>query len=108
MKYIPLIIALAALVGCAFSKQINGPNGKPAHSIRCGAARADACLEKAGELCPNGYLLLNSTGSQFLGQFGSGSVNGAWGSTGGGFHGSATSIPLISPNIMLVECKEKQ
>ena len=108
MKYTLIVIALAALLGCATSKKINGPNGQPAHSIRCGAARPDTCLEKAGEVCPDGYLVLNSKGSQFLGQFGSGSVNGAWGTLGGSVHGSSTSIPLISPNIMLVECKEKQ
>ena len=107
MKYIAVLITLAVLGGCATSKQIVGPNGKPAHAIRCGAAAADACLEKAGELCPNGYVVLNSKGSQYLGQIGSGSVNGAWGSTGGNVYGSATSTPLITPNTMLVECKER-
>lgn len=108
MKYLLTIIAVATLGGCATSKQIVGPNGKPAHSIRCGAAVADACLEKAGEVCPYGYVVLNSKGAQYLGQMGSASVNGAWGSSGGGVYGSATSTPLITPNTMLVECKEKQ
>lgn len=107
MKYVAAILVIVALGGCATSKQIIGPNGKLAHSIRCGAAVADACLEKAGEVCPNGYIVLNSKGAQYLGQIGSGSVNGAWGSAGGSMYGSATSTPLITPNTMLVECKEK-
>jgi hypothetical protein len=108
MKYLLLIAAAIALGGCATSKQIVGPNGKPAHSIRCGAAAADACLEKAGEVCPNGYVVLNTRVAQYLGQMGSSSINGACGSSGGGVYGSATSIPLLTPNTMLIECKEKQ
>lgn len=108
MKYIAALIVVATLSGCATSRQINGPNGKPAHSIRCGAAMADSCLEKAGEVCPSGYVVLNSKGSQYLGQVGSGSLNGAWGNTGGAVYGSAMSTPLITPNTMLVECREPQ
>lgn len=105
MKYLPVLIAIVALAGCATSKQIMGPNGKVAHSIRCGAGAADACLEKAGDVCPSGYVVLNSTGSQYLGQYGSGSAFGAWNSSGGSMTGSTSSIPLITPNTMLIECK---
>jgi hypothetical protein len=93
-----LACSLVALItGCATSKQIVGPNGVAAHSIRCGAAVADACYEKAGEVCPNGYTVLNSQGSRYLGQIGTASVSGSY--------GSATSTPLITPNTLLVECK---
>lgn len=54
-------------------------------------------MEKAGELCPNGYTVLNSQGARYLGQIGNASVSGA--------HGSATSTPVVTPNTMLVECK---
>lgn len=103
-----LMIIIAAVSGCATSRQIIGPNGKPAHSIRCGAAAADACLEKAGEVCPGGYAVLNSNGSQYLGQYGTGSLNGAWNRNGGSVFGSSTSMPLITPNTMLVECKDQK
>lgn len=105
MKVIFGLLGIVLLAGCATSKQIVGPNGTPAHAIRCGAAVADACLEKAGEVCPKGYIVLNSRGSQYLGQYGTGSVGGSWNPAGGSFSGSATSMPLISPNSMLVECK---
>jgi hypothetical protein len=51
----------ALLSGCATSREIVGPNGNPAHAISCGAAVADKCLEKAGELCPHGYRALRIT-----------------------------------------------
>jgi hypothetical protein len=90
-------LLLAVLTACATAKQIVGPSGTPAYSIRCGAAVADACYEKAGEVCPNGYTVLNSQGSRYLGQIGSASVAGSY--------GSATSTPIITPNTLLVECK---
>lgn len=105
MKSLFLLATAAILCGCATSRQIIGPNGTAAHSIRCGAAVADACLEKAGQLCPNGYIVLNSQGSQYLGQFGTGSVGGSWNQSGGSVSGSASSVPLVTPNTLLVECK---
>lgn len=105
MKSLLLLGTAAILWGCATSRQIIGPNGTPAHSIRCGAAVADACLEKAGELCPNGYVVLNSQGSQYLGQMGTGYVGGSWNRSGGSVSGSSSSVPLVTPNTLLVECK---
>lgn len=105
MKSLLLLTTVVILSGCTTSRQIIGPNGTPAHSIRCGAAVADACLEKAGELCPNGYVVLSSQGSQYLGQMGTGSVGGAWNRSGGSVSGSASSVPLLTPNTLLVECK---
>lgn len=105
MKSLFLLAAAAILCGCATSRQITGPNGTPAHSIRCGAAVADACLEKAGQLCPNGYVALNSQGSQYLGQLGTGSVGGSWNRSGGSVSGYTSSVPMVTPNTLLVECK---
>jgi hypothetical protein len=101
MKIVFAIISIAVLSGCATSKQIIGPNGTPAYAIRCGAAVPDACIEKAGEVCPSGYVVLNTRGSQYLGQYGYGSVSGA----SNGMYGSATSMPIVTPNTLLVECK---
>ena len=101
-----LLVAIAAILGgCATSRQIVGPNGTPAHAIRCGAAVADACLEKAGELCPNGYVVVNSQGSRYLGQLGTGSVGGSWNRSGGNVSGYSSSVPMVTPNSLLVECK---
>lgn len=106
MKNLYLILFLSALLsGCATDTIINGPDGTPVHSIRCGAAVPDKCLEKAGEVCPNGYVVLSTTGSKYLGQFGTGSASGSWNQMGGGASGSTMSTPLITPNSMLVECK---
>lgn len=97
MRVITALFLAAILAACATSKQIVGPNGTPAHSIKCGAGAVDSCYEKAGEVCPNGYTILDSQGSRYLGQIGSASVSGAY--------GSATSTPIISPNTLLIECK---
>ena len=52
------------LAGCATSKPIQGPNGKPAYLVKCGGAVIDACYKKAAEVCPDGYTLLEKTGGQ--------------------------------------------
>lgn len=91
----------ALLTACATSTQIIGPNGTPLHAIRCGAAAPDVCLAKAGELCPNGYVVVSSQGSRYLGQLTTGGVFGS----GGNISGSATSVPMLSPNSLVVECK---
>jgi hypothetical protein len=97
MKVIVVCLLAVILAACATSKQIVGPNGTPAYSIRCGAAAVNSCYEKAGEVCPNGYAVLNNEGVRYLGQIGNASVSGAY--------GSATSTPIITPNTLLVECK---
>lgn len=97
MKIILVGLLAVMLAACATSKPIVGPNGTPAYSIICGAAVINACYEKAGEVCPNGYVILNTDGSRYLGQIGNASVSGAY--------GSATSIPMVTPNNLLVECR---
>ena len=62
-KQIILIISLF-LSACASIEphQFVGPNGGVAYSMKCsGAGRTlDACYQKAGELCPKGYSIVNS------------------------------------------------
>lgn len=54
-------------MGCAATDRVvNGPNGVPAHVLRCGAHEA-GCYQRAGEVCPKGYTLLsNQTGSAIV------------------------------------------
>lgn len=61
-----LLIAAAALAGCATSRTIVGQDGKPLHKISCdgSALSMDACYEKAGELCGSaGYDIVNQKGT---------------------------------------------
>lgn len=56
------------LSGCASIDPVpfNGPNGKKAYSMRCsGMGRSlEACYQKAGEICPSGYSIVDrSTGT---------------------------------------------
>lgn len=54
-----LLIFFVALVGCANSKLVKGPNGEEAYLVKCGKAVQEKCTEKAAELCPKGYNLLD-------------------------------------------------
>ena len=63
MKKAVSILVAVFLTSCAAiePKQFVGPNGKTAYSMRCsGMGRTlDACYQKAGELCPNGYTIID-------------------------------------------------
>lgn len=68
MSRIAIAVACAAIAGCASidPKPFTGPDGKPAYSMRCsGMGRTlDACYQKAGEVCPSGYNIIDrSTGT---------------------------------------------
>jgi hypothetical protein len=60
-----LILGVLALAACAGiePKPFIGPNGKTAYSMHCsGMGRTlEACYQKAGEICPAGYNIINST-----------------------------------------------
>lgn len=71
---LPLLL-VAALSGCASSTPVMGPSGKTNHSIRCGAALINACYEKAAELCPKGYDVVDRP------------------------------TRMVGPNLMMIECK---
>lgn len=102
------IFIAAALAGCTTAKQIIGPDGTHVYAIDCHPAMPNDCLEKAGEVCPSGYMVLNATGSKSLGQVGSGSGSGQWSQLGGGVSGSTMSVPILTPNSMLIECKTRK
>lgn len=53
------VMIFSLLIGCATSRTIMGPNGKPAQSINCPRS-IENCYEKASEVCPGGYKVLNS------------------------------------------------
>lgn len=63
MKRTTTVLFLLLLSACATitPKQFIGPNGKTAYSMRCsGMGRTlDACYQKAGEVCPNGYTIID-------------------------------------------------
>ena len=53
-----LAIVGTLLLGCAVPvTMITGPDGHPAYSMKCSGLGRDrqACLAKAGEICPHGY-----------------------------------------------------
>jgi len=54
-----LLLLLVVLAGCASAKQVKGPNGEIAYLVQCGNAVKDKCTEKAADLCPNGYNLID-------------------------------------------------
>ncbi len=55
---IPLLLSACAAIE---PQQFVGPDGKTAYSMRCsGMGRTlDACYKKAGEVCPNGYTIVD-------------------------------------------------
>lgn len=63
MYKIGTIFVLAFVVSCASIEpmQFVGPNGKTAYSMRCSGMgkTLDACYKKAGEICPNGYNIID-------------------------------------------------
>jgi hypothetical protein len=60
------LCAALVLAGCATSRTITGPDGRPVHRISCdgSALSMDMCYEKAGDICGTaGYAVLNADGS---------------------------------------------
>jgi len=74
-----LAVAVAALAGCTPVTEIKGPGGQTAHLIECGGlvnSFAD-CYEKANEVCPAGYAVLNASqydGGTIIHQYGASQV----------------------------------
>ena len=54
-----LLMLLVVLAGCASAKQVKGPNGEIAYLVQCGNAVKGKCAEKAADLCPKGYSVLD-------------------------------------------------
>lgn len=64
MKYLFLLF-IVVLAGCASSQQIKGSDGKEAYQVKCGNAVKGKCTEKAAELCPHGYTLLDRNADRY-------------------------------------------
>lgn len=60
MRLLTCALFVVALAGCTRVTQISGPDGRPGYSLNCGANRS-GCLQKAGELCPAGYSILDAS-----------------------------------------------
>ncbi len=63
MKKLSLLIISMLFTSCASINPTTfvGPNGKSAYSMQCsGLGRTiDDCYKKAGEVCPNGYTIVD-------------------------------------------------
>jgi len=63
MNLVALAFAVLLFAGCASIEpsRFIGPNGRAAYSMKCsGLGRTlDACYQKAGELCPQGYRVVD-------------------------------------------------
>lgn len=65
LRSLLIVLVAAGLTSCATiePKRFVGPNGGVAFSMDCsGMGRTlDACFQKAGDLCPSGYNIVNRT-----------------------------------------------
>ena len=59
------LIFLVVLAGCASAKQVKGPNGENAYQVKCGNAVKSKCTAKAVDLCPHGYIVLDSNSDRY-------------------------------------------
>lgn len=61
-KSLVVVTGLLVCWGCASIQPIpvKGPNGRDGYTMKCsGAGRTlEACYQKAGEVCPNGYSIV--------------------------------------------------
>lgn len=92
---IQIIFYSSILLGCAYSRQISGPNGETLYSIDCSgyALNMGSCLEKAGKICGSaGYdILMGGTSNH-----GNAATYGQYG---------FFSSPIISREI-IIQCKK--
>lgn len=61
MKNILSLVSILFIVSCATSKEIVLPSGEKGYTVNCGTYEGNswsACYEKAGEICPSGYDIL--------------------------------------------------
>jgi hypothetical protein len=66
MKKIIILIVTVFISACAVEPvRFNGPNGNAAYSMKCsGMGRSlDECYQKAGEVCPQGYTIIDRSSS---------------------------------------------
>lgn len=87
------VMLLAVLAGCANSQQVKGPDGKDAYLVKCGNAVKEKCTEKATELCPRGYRLLEREANRYDDLTKVGNVG-------------QLEIKMDTTTTLLVQCKE--
>lgn len=86
------VLAGVVLAGCASVKKVKGPNGEDAYQVQCGNAVKNKCIEKAAELCPNGYNLLERNADHYDDQTKVGNVG-------------KLDIKADTTTTMLIQCK---
>ena len=67
MKYLGILATVIIISSCATSQEIVLPSGAKGFTINCGSYEGDswsACYQKAGEMCPTGYDILEKTEEQ--------------------------------------------
>jgi len=66
-KLVFILVSIVVVTSCQSiePQPFRGPNGKPAYSMTCsgGGRTMDGCYKKAGELCPEGYSIVDRTSS---------------------------------------------
>lgn len=65
MRGFLIALGILAVAGCADvpATAVSGPTGETAYSMKCsgmGRTKED-CYRKAGEMCPNGYAIVDSS-----------------------------------------------
>lgn len=84
------LIALTLVTGCALVTEVKGPSGRTNYSIKCGSDMIEKCYQKAAELCPRGYDMVDRMGG---------------GGPGVVTRVGTTYFAAQGPNNMLIECK---
>ena len=80
------------LAGCASAKQVKGPNGEDAYLVKCGNLAKGKCTEKATDICPHGYNVLDRNADRYddLTKVG---------------NAGALEIKADTTTIMMIQCK---
>jgi uncharacterized protein YceK len=60
-----ILTVLVLLAGCASAKQVRGPGGGTAYEVKCGNAAKSKCREKAADVCPRGYSVLDRDADRY-------------------------------------------
>lgn len=87
-----MLLFLVVLAGCASATQLKGPDGGAAYLVKCGSAFKEKCNQKAAEVCPQGYRVLdrNTTPYDDLNKIG---------------NVGKLEIATEGPKTIMVECK---
>jgi hypothetical protein len=96
MRSTAAIVATLCLAGCshASATPVNGPDGQPGwFAISCKKDQGN-CEEKAGEVCPGGYVTADESGREGAVVVANGNSSGSWGYVVPTYHGH-----------MLIKCK---